>query len=106
MNVKENAKDVQGETQEIDGVEWTHITGNAMSAYGGDFLMHGFAVSYELDHQSELAKRLNRFGILPGDLLININATKLKDFETLQEELRQDIHSAKLIREQKIIMLE
>ena len=54
----------------------------------------------------ELAKRLKRFGILPGDLLININATELKDFETLQKELRQDMHSAKLIREQKTIMLE
>lgn len=68
--------------------------------------MHGFAVSYDLEHLSELAKRLKRFGILPGDLLININATELKDFETLQKELRQDIHSAKLIREQKTIMLE
>ena len=106
MNVKEDAKEVQGETMETDGVEWTHVTGNAMSAFGGDFQMHGFAVSYDLEHLSELAKRLKRFGILPGDLLININATELKDFETLQKELRQDIHSAKLIREQKTIMLE
>lgn len=107
MNTKDKVEEApQDEKQVLDGVEWTHITGNAMSAYGGDFQMHGFAVSYDMDNLSDLAKRLKQHGILPDDLLTEINAKKLKDFKTLQEELHEGIHSAKLIREQKTIMLE
>ena len=94
---EEKEEPIQSEVQriEIDGVRYTFVTGQGMSAYGQEFSTKGFAVSV-------LTKNpLSSHGVKHGDLLIRINGVELVDITTLQLMLKAEIKEIELVRDFK-----
>ena len=87
------------ESQVINGVRWTFVTGDGMSAYGLPFDMKGFSINWKGECPLPIK------GLLPGDLLLKINGTELKDFSTLKRLLQNGVQNVELSREQKKISL-
>ena len=84
------AQDIQ-----IDGITYTFVTGQGMSAYGQEFSTKGFAVSMQT------ANPLTAYGVKHGDLLISINGQELVDIPTLQRMLKSEIKEIELVSEFK-----
>ena len=89
----------KAKSQEIDGVLWTIVTGEGMSAYGMPFGATGFSVNWE----GECPLPID--GLRRDDLVLKINGIALKDFSTLRILLKQGIKNVEVAREQKVIRL-
>ena len=98
--VPEEEKQAEAQTIEINGIKYTFITGQGMSAYAQDFSAKGFAVSVQTSNP------LSAHGIEHGDLLISINGEELRDVSTLLRLLGEDIHTVVLVRQFKRITIE
>ena len=86
-------------SETINGVRWTFVTGDGMSAYGMPFDATGFSVNWKGECPLPVK------GLRQGDLVMKINNVVPKDFSALKKLLQDGIKNVEVAREQKIIKL-